>query len=247
MRIFIYLVVSIFAFLTTALAQDSESLDGVVAPSKNKTKGLQFEAKGMKGFSGSGATTDSNYEVSAGYVVGQTWQLQITLGRLNKSKSQSGGDLKEWQYVEEGTKLNSSYKMLEIRKLFFDPYSERRVQGFFTSAGYGLMDTKVEYNYNRYKPYNGFICLIGPCEKAVEESDLGSANVQIPFARLGAGFSYEIKSPRSLGVILLSAAVGYNEYFNKDSVVLSGENHKGSYDFKELDKIIAQIAFGVMF
>lgn len=250
-NLIVYLVLSsLFLSPLMTMAQQAQELDGaesVLSAPKSKTKGIQVEAKGVKGFAGTGGTLDSNYEVSLGYVLGQTWQTQIVLGRLSKSRSSSGGDLKEWQYVEEESKLHSEYKMLEIKKLFFDPYSDRHIQGFFTTAGYGMMDAKVDYNYNRYKPDNGFICLIGPCERAVEESDFASKNTQVSFARVGAGYTYELRSPRSLGVVTISAAVNFNEYFKKDLVSLVGANHQGSFDLKDLDKTTAQLALGVMF
>lgn len=242
-----YFLCSFLIFTTNAYSQVAEQNENIIATTKGKTKGIQVEFKGVKGFSGSGGQSDSNYEVSLGYVVAQSWQIQLTLGRLSKSKFQSGGDLKEWEYVEESTKLNSEYKMLEIKKYFFDPYSERHIQGFFASTGYGVQDGQINYDYNRYKPYNGFICLIGTCEKAVEESDSGSTKASIPFARVGGGYSYEMKSPRSLGVVTLSGSVYYNEYFKKDIVALSGANHQSSFDLKSLDKTTAQLALGVMF
>lgn len=252
MRNLIVYIISSSLFLSPLMTraqqvQEVEGAESTLNTQKSKVKGIQVEAKGVKGFSGTSGASDSNYEVSLGYVLGQTWQAQIVLGRLSKAKSSSGGDLKEWQYVEEEAKLQSDYKMLEIKKLFFDPYSGRHIQGFFTTLGYGMMDAKVDYNYNRYKPYNGFFCLIGTCERAVEESDSASKNTQISFARVGAGYTYELKSPRSLGVITISAAVNYNEYFKKDLVSLAGANHQGSYDLKDLDRSTAQLALGVMF
>ncbi|MCB0369896.1 MAG: hypothetical protein KDD45_10790, partial [Bdellovibrionales bacterium] len=89
--------------------------------------------------------------------------------------------------------------------------------------------------------------ILGTCEMVVEETDSGVTKASVPFARLGGGYSYEIKSPRSLGVVAISAAVYYNEYFKNDLVTLSGTNHQGSFDLKSLDKTTAQLALGVMF
>lgn len=212
-----------------------------------RVKGIHVELKALRSPEGK-SLTGSNYEVSLGYVLKDTWQIQYTQGRLNKSKTTSGGDLKEWEYVEEGSNLESTYHMLELKKLFYNPHQTNGlIRGFFTSLGYGQIQAKINYDYNRYKPDNGLICFITCDNKAVEETDSATTKVNVPFYRASGGYSYELASPRNLGVVNISAAVNYTEYLNKDLYVLKGSKHQGSFDVKDLDKLTLNLGFGVMF
>lgn len=221
--------------------------ESITQDSAKNVKGIHVELKALRSPE-SKSLTGSNYELSLGYVLKDTWQLQYAYGRLNKSKTTSGGDLQEWEYVEEGSNLESTYHMLELKKLFYNPrQSTGLIKGFFTSLGYGQMQAKINYDYNRYKPDNGFICFITCDAKAVEETDSATTKVNVPFYRASAGYSYELMSPRNLGVASISAAVNYTEYLNKDLYVLKGAKHQGSFDVKDLDKLTLNLGFGVMF
>lgn len=238
------LLIAVLSSLITLSQQLSDEV--AISATKRIPLGLQAEARGIRSLDEK-SLSGSNYEVSLGYILKSNWLVNLNYGKLNKSKTTSGGDLKEWQYVEQGSQFQSDYYMIEVKKLFYNPFVADNIKGFYISAGYGQLEARVDYNYNRYKPYNGFICLIGPCEKALEESDVASTTIKLPFARIGSGYTWELKSPRSLGAISISGGFFYNNFLKKDLISLQGANHEGSFDTSELDKLTFNLGVGTLF
>ena len=208
--------------------------------------GVSFEIKGYRGM-GPENLDGQNFELTLGYLLPNGMIMNLGYGRLSKSKKTSGGDLSEWQYIEESTNFNASYTTIDIKKFFFDGFSKNKIKGLFTQFALGIYEASFEYQYNRYKPYNGFICIFGSCDKAVEESDGSSVKSQLPFYRLGGGYIWELRTQRALGAIYLLSGIYYSGNFNNKSYQLIGQNHRSSFNTSDLDKILFNIGLGTIF
>lgn len=260
-------ILSIILFFVLGLKGESKSKDqGVAAPQvepsvfpsleeqrlaydtfKPIKYGVTFEIKGYRGLDTQKNLEGQNFELTLGYLFANNTTINFSYGRLYKSKKASGGDLADWQYVEENTNVNAFYTTVDIKKFFFDGFSKSKLKGFFTQLTLGIYDAKFEYQYNRYKPYNGFICFLGSCDKTVEESDSASVKSQLPFYRFGGGYIWELRTQRALGAIYLLSGIYYSDNFSNKSYQLIGQNHRSSFNTSDLDTILFNIGLGTIF
>lgn len=231
------IVLALLFFASPALAQQGANAIEYTVPEKTFWNHVVLQAS-MIG--NSGADENSNYEINFGYLFTERLRLDVGYGRRTSKKISKGGDLNDWQYVEKTTTFEAEYPVIDLRYAFW--VSESRKHSFYATTGLGAMKSKVNYDYNRYKPYNGFFCFLGCPEKAVEESDSGTTRVTTNFARAGLGYQWLLSSDQKISAYNLNFGLSYLKVLNPESVAL-GTSHAADVTTSALESV--NLAVGV--
>jgi len=226
-------ILIILFFCSSAWSQESSTS----APAKMIPKGVNFALM---------ARTSENYEGSIGISTPFRTQVNFLFGRVGEKQFTAGGNLEEWEYVEQGVHMKGDTIGLEIKKLFYDPFLRTSINGFFIGAAVGQVKAKFEYTYNRFKPNNAFICF-GPCGKRIEETDGGNENFNWTFSRLNLGYLHELRSPRYIGVVNLFGGLLYTRWDNSQILEVRGTKHESSFAMSDLGRIGAYFGAGFTF
>ncbi|MES2965463.1 MAG: hypothetical protein V4760_16390 [Bdellovibrionota bacterium] len=128
-------------------------------------------------------------ELDAGFHQSEIYRFSAVFGFASYGTTTTGGDLQAWQYVEEQSQLAGQFAMAQVEGRVWSSPSARHA--VYLSSAAGAMKSKAKYSRDRYKPYNGAIC-IGSCSKSLEESVSQEAALDFWIARAGANYSYVI-------------------------------------------------------
>lgn len=232
-------------FMSIATWASAEEVAVVSLYKKPEYRGISISAQG---FSQNETKNNHSYrEFQLGFALPSQVQLALVYGDMKKIKSTSGGDLQEWEYVEQSSTMNGRYLALEVRKLFYNPTQRGEGSGFFVGLGVGQLDARFGYQYNRYKPYNGFICIIGPCDKSVEESDSGQAQKNLNFWRVGVGYNLETLYLSKNCSFNFIGGINYTQLSENNILAVNGARHSGSFDMAGIDKVSGTLGIGILF
>lgn len=146
----------------------------------------------------------SKASIRLGYFLNSHFLLMAHYSNAIAEREASGGRLDTWNYVEEKWSAKSERYFLELA--YFPFAMTVANHGPYVMAGLGQSRETLAYNYDRYKPYNGFVCWIGTCDRSTEESDGGRLEYTQNLATVGAGYLWNI----FLGYPGLSLRAGAN-------------------------------------
>lgn len=207
--------------MAPAFGQETTTLRMDAPAEKPFWKKLNAGVQGFGLSSDSSESTSSAGELTFGYSVLENFDVRIGLGQITGKISKSGGDLKEWTQFEETSGIRSKYAALDLKITVWR--SPKKYHALYVTAGAGTLWTTATYDYTRYKPYNGAICVFGDCDKAVEESAAGRGAFTSRFIRASAG--YEFTFGRGPVIEGYSFYAGLNSFRiqNQDSAVVGTE------------------------
>jgi len=127
--------------------------------------------------------------VRAGLLLKEQMLISLSYSSFKKEQKDSGGDLSTWNYVEQTSDAKMEAYLIEFTYFLF-PTKLKPTP--YARLGLGKATQRISYGYNRFKPWNGAIC-IGPCPtRAVEESDSGEIVQDKTIVTAAAGYSWTI-------------------------------------------------------
>jgi hypothetical protein len=194
-----------------SLAQENLSLS-------NSSYG-KLEKKRNWGFGFTLDSTDSDVGLHLTYILNDKISLGLGYGVLIGKSGTAGGNLEDWQYVEETKIFRAEHLAINLTYMLGTTINQ---SGFFVDGALGFMRGGASYSYYRYKPDNAFFF---PGDKAVEENSQASGSLSSTYSTIATGYSWSLFS-KEFGTFNIRLFANYLMLFENKSEMISSISAK---------------------